>query len=157
MTRFHILTTTDFSDAAQCGLVAAGALAARLDARLTLLHVMQDVPAIPHGAPLAPPQHDPQLPAQLTDAEARLRQLRELLPAHLTVETEVVAAPRVAAAIAEHLQLHGADLLVIASRGWNAASGLLLGSTTEQLLRHAKVPILVIPVGAGASGLSLSS
>lgn len=153
MTRFHILTTTDFSEAANLGIRAAGELAWRLDARLTLLHVLTDVPAIPHGAPLAPPLHDPQVPAQLASAEARLEALRALLPAHLTVAAEVVTAPKVAAAIVEQVQLLGPDLLVIASRGWNAAQGLLLGSITEQVLRHSKVPTLVMPVGATASRL----
>jgi universal stress protein A len=155
MARFHILVTTDFSDASLHGLDAASELSQRLDARVTLVHVLQDVPAIPHGAALAPLQHDPELVQQRVEAERRLQALRSRLPSHITVVTSVVAGPQVPATINAQAEQQAADLLVIASRGWNAASGLLLGSTTEQVLRHAKVPTLVIPVSDHARALKL--
>lgn len=155
MARIHILVTTDFSDASLHALDAASELSRRLDARITLLHVLQDVTAIPHGSPLAPPQHDPELPRQRVEAEQQLQAARARLPAQVTVTTSLVAGPQVPAAIAAAAEREAADLLLIATRGWNVASGLLLGSTTEQVLRHAKVPTLVIPVTAGARVLRL--
>lgn len=155
MGRLHILVTTDFSDASLQALDAAAELSRRIDVRVTLLHVLRDVPAIPHGSPLAPPQHDPALPQQHAEAEQRLQALRSRLPPAVTVVTAVVAAPQVPAAISQQAEREAADLLLIASRGWNAATGLLLGSTTEQVLRHARLPVLVIPVGSGARPLRL--
>lgn len=38
------------------------------------------------------------------------------------------------------------DLLVLGSRGQGGFAGLLMGSTAEQVVRHATVPTLVIPV-----------
>jgi nucleotide-binding universal stress UspA family protein len=45
-----------------------------------------------------------------------------------------------------------ADLLVIGSRRWGAASRVLVGSTGEALLHDAACPVLVVPRPAAASG-----
>lgn len=39
----------------------------------------------------------------------------------------------------------GCDLVVVGSHGAGALSNLFLGSTMQRLLRHATVPVLVIP------------
>ena len=39
----------------------------------------------------------------------------------------------------------GADLLVVGSRGQSAHSGLLLGSTSLELVEHATVPVVIVP------------
>lgn len=43
------------------------------------------------------------------------------------------------------------DLVVVASRGAGGFRGLVLGSTADQLVRHAACPVVVIPVHAIAS------
>ena len=40
----------------------------------------------------------------------------------------------------------GADMLVVGSRGGGGFRGLLFGSTADQVVRHARVPVLVVPV-----------
>ncbi|MGE3172145.1 MAG: universal stress protein [Planctomycetota bacterium] len=155
MARFHIVTTTDFSDSSMQALDAAAALARRLDARITLLHILHDVPAIPHGAPLAPPQHDPGLPAERHQAEERLQAARARLPQDLEVAAVVAVGARIAMTICAQARELDANLLLLASRGRNQASELLLGSTAEQVLRHASVPTLVLPVGRDARPLQL--
>lgn len=40
---------------------------------------------------------------------------------------------------------HGADLLVLGSRGLGGFRGLLLGSVSNQCIQHARCPIVVIP------------
>jgi nucleotide-binding universal stress UspA family protein len=43
----------------------------------------------------------------------------------------------------------GADLLVVGSRGIGGVANLLLGSTSLQLVEHARHPVLVVPSRAG--------
>ena len=56
----NILLTTDFSDESKRAFQPARELAEKLGLGITLLTVVQDVKAIPHGAPLALPQSAPE-------------------------------------------------------------------------------------------------
>jgi nucleotide-binding universal stress UspA family protein len=41
-----------------------------------------------------------------------------------------------------------AELLVVSSRGRGGFAGLVMGSTTDQVVRHARCPVVVIPARA---------
>jgi nucleotide-binding universal stress UspA family protein len=41
---------------------------------------------------------------------------------------------------------HGADMLVVGSRGAGGFRGLRFGSTADQVVRHAVCPVVVVPV-----------
>ena len=47
-------------------------------------------------------------------------------------------------AIIEHAHRCECDLLVMASHGRRGVSALLLGSETQKVLTHSKVPVLVV-------------
>jgi nucleotide-binding universal stress UspA family protein len=69
---------------------------------------------------------------------------RELVdvPDDVHVEPIVVAGPA-ARALLETAK--GADLLVVGSRGRGGFMGLLLGSTSHQVVTHATCPVVVVP------------
>lgn len=39
------------------------------------------------------------------------------------------------------------DMIVVGSRGHSGIAGLLLGSTTDYVARHSKVPVVIVPAG----------
>ena len=76
------------------------------------------------------------------DARALLdRELAEV-PEDVRVEHVVVEGPA-ARALLETAR--GADLLVVGSRGRGGFMGLLLGSTSHQVVTHATCPVVVVP------------
>lgn len=52
------------------------------------------------------------------------------------------------AAIVQHAGEVGADLIVMPSQGLHGLKRLVLGSTTERVLRHSEIPVLVLRGGA---------
>ena len=47
-------------------------------------------------------------------------------------------------AIIEHARKHDCDLIVMGSHGRRGVSALLLGSETQKVLTHSKIPVLVV-------------
>lgn len=141
----HILIPTDFSDESRRVIAPASALAGGQGGRVTLLHVVPDLKAIPYGAALAPPQSDPELPEQVERARASLAELRRDLPADLDVAVEAITAERIGHAIAGFARTHGADYVAIASHGYGNLRRLLMGSVTRSVLSEADVPVIVYP------------
>lgn len=50
--------------------------------------------------------------------------------------------------IVQHASELGADLIVMPSQGLHGLKRILLGSTTERVLRHSEIPVLVLRSGA---------
>jgi nucleotide-binding universal stress UspA family protein len=78
-------------------------------------------------------------------ATARVQEVREAATAAgLSVEAHTVEALHPWEAIIEHARRHECDLIVMASHGRRGVSALLLGSETQKVLTHSKVPVLVV-------------
>jgi nucleotide-binding universal stress UspA family protein len=113
-------------------------MASWYEARLTVLHVVQNAPAM-------------DLPAvELTDPEreritADMKALVGHQPANVVIEWSVREAPDVRREILSQVERLGADVLVIGSHGRTGFEKLLLGSVTENVLRKAACPVMVVP------------
>lgn len=135
-----ILVTIDFSEAAELGLREAERLAADQEAKLSLLHVLED--ATPANIDAASRERILQ--------EHRLKagtSLEEMVAGRTVVE-EIKTMVAVGDVVDEILMVAAdeqADLIVMASRGRTALGRVLLGSTTETVLHRAKCPVLVVP------------
>lgn len=141
---------TDFSDGARRASVVAAALALRLDARLQLVHVVDDRGAEPPlaGSDLA--ACEPQ--RQRLEAEAA--DLRRAYP--ITVDTVLESGPA-DEQLVEAATRVGSVLLVVSSLGRTRRHGRwLVGSVAERVAQTATVPVLVVRDGrsliAWASG-----
>ncbi len=135
-----ILVPIDFSAPSVKALEYALRLAKDFNARLTLLHVLE-VLAVPEFAtyPIVPDSD------RIDDMKKKLTQLAakqgdpDLLEA---VKVRVGPPFREITRAAESLNM---DLIVIATHGYTGLAHVLLGSTAERVVRHARCPVLVVP------------
>ncbi len=144
----HVMLTTDFSDDASRAFDLALRLNRRDDAKLTLVHVVEAIRAIPHAAPFAAPLPMPGLEALVQDAEQRLQldvvRLQAAAP-HLSIASAALVAGEVGPAVPAEATALGCDLIVLSTHGRSGLRRLVLGSVAEAVLRHAHVPVLAVP------------
>lgn len=143
----HILLALDLRDQSDTIGERAVKLVRKLDAKLTLLHVVEFVPVDPAGEALLPPPVN--LEQELVDsAEQRLESLAQRLgisqaPRRVeigTIKTEII---RVA-------NEESCDLIVLGSYERHGLA-LLLGSTENSVLNSAPCDVLAIRLNRSAA------
>lgn len=140
-----ILCTVDFSDQSQHAFRWALALAARHQGRLIVLTAVDPLLAsaarVRLGADLAKTEMAPALREFIDGAAPK----------------NVVWAPRTDLVVTigdahevilETAAREHADLIVMGTQGLGGFRKLLIGSTTERVLRRTRTPVLVVPMGA---------
>jgi nucleotide-binding universal stress UspA family protein len=144
----RILTPVDFSVASAVALRTAVDLARRHDARVTLVHALKHVPQqmVISGSEAWTVVR--RLTAQRDAVAKRLRGKAAVLGLN-HVDTEV-ATGDAHRAILEIASRTDSDLVVmgIPHRSW--LNRVVFGSTLRRVLRRAAVPVLTVPVVAGA-------
>ena len=140
----NILATTDLSNESVTGVRYAVALAERVGAAVTLLHVVE----------LPPPQPMPGMQAVMLasqysevaeHARARLKTLARRESKGAVNLTPLLRTGNSSHGIITAAQKRATDLIVIATLGYTGAKRLLLGSTAERVVRHAPCPVLTVP------------
>ena len=134
----HILVPIDGSLLAEAALPAASLLAEKLQARVTLMHVMErNAPDKVHGQPhLKNPQ----------DAERYLKELaKRSFPEGIRVDCHVHAneVDDVAGSIVAHADELTHDLVIMCSHGRGAALHLFLGSIAQSVIALGAKPVLI--------------
>jgi universal stress protein A len=138
----RILVAVDFSEESRSALACAAQMAAKFDASLTLVHVVE-----PHFGP--PEAHVPPLSGETSDAEEfaeaklELNALGEQMLGPCRVVETTVRAGLAFFEITEAAKALGADLIVVGTHGYTGLKRALLGSTAEKIVRHAPCPVLV--------------
>ena len=139
----RILVGTDLSRNSFKGMRAALALAERIDATLECLHVIR-MPVLgfmgPEWPMVAPAEIQQELGASLADRLAA--QVNALGSGRC--RGNVSLGHRVSAALADAAGGGMADLIVLAAHG-ESGDRRYVGTTTENLLKLAHVPVLVFP------------
>jgi len=140
----RILATTDFSKESLVGVTKALALADKINAAVTLLHVIEPPSRLAGLESLLLARDEAGVMAQ---ARSKLTALAESeRKGRVTVFSSVRTGKpfhRISTAAAE-LE---ADMIVVATHGHTGAQRVLLGSTAERVVRHAPCPVLTIPTG----------
>ena len=90
--------------------------------------------------------HDPEVLQQVSDgAGAHLLEAAELLLQQAGVSWErEIASGDPAHVLAEIIESHGIDVVVMGARGFGAARSAIAGSVSHWLLVHAPVPVTVV-------------
>jgi len=142
----HILIPTDGSNIAAKAIGAGVRLAAEMGAKVTGFHAEQPRPTHLHVDGYAVEQD---LIAELDRrshqfAERCVAQIEDAARADgVAFESVVVKSIRPYEAIIHAAQERGCDAIFMASHGHRGLDGLLLGSVTQQVLTHSKIPVLV--------------
>ena len=140
----HILVPTDGSDITAKAISTALSLAKSVGAQL---HTISAKEPFPYSA-ISEMQPTP--PQEFFDAQERIASQRVASvvalseAAGVTCHAHTVEALHPWEAIIDHARRMECDLIVMASHGRRGVSALLLGSETQKVLTHTKVPVLVV-------------
>ena len=151
-----ILAPLDFSPASDAVAGEAIELAPALDARVVLLTVLQPPTAVPEYAPLL--ENLAEITAAGEKAAARrLAKVQSKLQAEfIPVETvQRTGAP--APGIVAEAERVDADYIIMGSHGHTALYDLLVGSTAQGVLKHAKCPVIIVPAQHAAKRAARTS
>ena len=141
-----IVVTTDFSETSRGAFPLAREMAARFEAELHCLYALRRPDPFWIGNPVM----GPVLPTEdELEGEARER-LIALIDGHLTglskpVVPAVVGGP-CCRAILDYAEKNEIDLIVMATHGHTGLQHVLIGSTTERVVRGATCPVVTVRV-----------
>jgi nucleotide-binding universal stress UspA family protein len=140
----HILIPSDGSDLSRKALAGGSAFARSIGARITVVTVSSPF----HVVAIDPVMVTDTKAEYLADAEAsarkRLKEAEDLVrAADVRCETRHAFSDHPYQAIIEAARGADCDLILMASHGRRGVVGTLLGSETQKVLTHTKIPVLV--------------
>jgi|SRR5690625_151307 len=140
--RKRILIPTDFTSQAKAALMSALKMTEKLDAELFVLHSIDIHDRfVSRSSPVS------------TDSRESIlvERAKELMEEHLASEgldslspTTIVGTNSILEDVMEACEKYDIDFIVMGSSGVSGLESLFIGSNTERVVRHAKVPIVVI-------------
>jgi nucleotide-binding universal stress UspA family protein len=144
----HILVPTDGSELSDKAVNAAIKLAKLAGARLTAFHAIEPYPL--QGAYAAEASGVAELQPEVF-AERSEEYAKRVLDAVATAAaaanvqctTDYATSRSASQAIVDKAMRENCDLIVMASHGRRGLEGFLLGSETQKVLTHSKIPVLV--------------
>jgi nucleotide-binding universal stress UspA family protein len=145
-----IVVPLDGSGFGEQALPVALRLAQRERAEIELVHVHETLPPyMTQGAPVIDPRLDLELEK---DRRAYLDAIATWLGRSASVQvTAVLLEGEVEPTLAEHIENHHADLVVMATHGRGGLSALWIGGVASELARHSSAPVLLVrPTESGS-------
>lgn len=142
----HLLVPTDGSDLSDRAVGKAVSFAKEARARITFFFAAPDPDASVYGEGALIRSLDPELLNQSIARQAMDVLARAQAPAQaagVPSQTASTVAHEPYEAIIAAAAQHDCDLILMASHGHRGVKGLLLGSQTQKVLTHSKIPVLV--------------
>jgi nucleotide-binding universal stress UspA family protein len=142
----HILVPTDGSELSRATASRAISFAKEAGARITIFFAKPEYPISYFGEGALIDPTTPEKFAELADQQAaeylgKIEQ--QCIAAGVECKSLAVTSDIPYEAIVEAAEQSGCDLIFMASHGRRGFSGFLLGSETNKVLTHSKVPVLV--------------
>ncbi len=138
----RILVPTDFSDHAEYALKVAAQIARDTNGEIFLVHMLefptQMADAVSGGADI------PEIMLFMKKAHEKLEDLLESDFLEGIKVSEAVKFERAFEGIIKSSKKHDVDLVVMGSHGASGFQELVVGSTTEKIVRTSEAPVLVI-------------
>ena len=138
-----ILCPVDFSDHSHAALAYAGEMARALGAEIIVLHVVEPViyPVAYGLAPVGNVNYEEEAKAA---AQKSLEPITGEFSDGGIKATSLVSSGTSWLRICDLAEEHGIDMIVMATHGLTGLKHVLMGSTAEQVVRHAKCPVLTV-------------
>jgi len=144
----HIVALTDFSEESERALPVARELYESYgskNARLTLLHIEEDMTAATFGNPLGGSAEAIRLETEQAAEQAISEVARNFFPNELVMTSVVPATKPLADEINLYAYSHDVDYVVLASHGHSALESAMLGSVAKKLVHHSRRKLLLVP------------
>jgi nucleotide-binding universal stress UspA family protein len=140
----HILLPTDGSPLSEAAIRNGIQLAKAVDARVTGFCVIPKLRYFNYDLELAPEFKKQAAAAVRAEVNKNLLAVEKAAKeAGVPCETARETNDQPYEAIVEAARKKGCDLIIMASHGRRGVQGLLLGSETQKVLTHSKIPVLV--------------
>jgi nucleotide-binding universal stress UspA family protein len=141
------------NDSTDTDLVLAwtGFLSARFGAPVVLLHAVSPMMSVAVAVGASASERERAVDQVHEEASRWLDAKARLCGDAVTAITTSVAFGDPATAIADTAQRVGADLIIMGRGGTGSTARMFLGSTTERILRHGDLPVLVAISAGGAT------
>ncbi|MGC2288257.1 MAG: universal stress protein [Thermoplasmata archaeon] len=138
----NLAVAVDGSKSSEKALTTAIELGKALSASLTLITVapLHVVPGAVAAAAVMPEVHD----AEVKVHQELLARLESQVASSGLKATPVLLDGFVADELLAYLDQHPFDLLIMGARGLSAGARLLLGSVSDAVVHHSKVPVLIV-------------
>ncbi|MGV8815284.1 MAG: universal stress protein [Gelidibacter sp.] len=136
-----IIVPIDFSEYSEYALEAAAILAKKNNAEIFALHMLEMSNAV---FTATGESQQPKMLFFLRLAEQKFQEFlkRDFLEG--VKVTPIVKNFKVFSEVSEVAEEHGADLIVMGSHGVSGFTEVFVGSNTEKVVRHSKLPVLVV-------------
>jgi nucleotide-binding universal stress UspA family protein len=140
----HVLVPTDGSELSEAAIRAAVQFAGSIKARVTGFYAMPKFHVLAYGPEMVTDTRQ----QFAKDCKAHADQFLAVIvqaakAADVPCETALQTTDQPYEAIIETAKERGCDLIMMASHGRRGVQGLLLGSETQKVLTHSKIPVLV--------------
>lgn len=140
-----ILAPVDFSEPSMKALASAWELAREVNAgELHLLYVVTPhhllgIEALPVGS-----REITREAAMIEQADEELARIKKADFENSSKVTTATVVGSPAIKVGEYAREHGIDLIVMSTHGRTSGDGVLIGGTTEKVLRHASCAVLIL-------------